>query len=397
MNTRPLAPAESRTLAAFHEYGVRTCLLFVTATGLGKSILDATDPMRRLFAESGFHDYGEQPQGQDHKVVRHGLILSGRDRTPVEVSIYRPRTKQGDPRLWPYRLKEHAGADDVLAVAVAGDRLLFLNLTTTNEEFIRGEGIHTQLLASLFAPQLAASSELLAILRGIAARGPLPAIGDASNTIGMTLEHAIGIRANSSRAPDFKGIEIKAARAPSGAQDNRSTLFACVPDWHLSALKSSREILETFGYDRGEDFKLYCTVSTQRANSQGLIFRLEEAKRWLKENLQSKGREDNVAVWRMDRLEGRLLDKHRETFWIQARSTNVAGREHFKLTSVVHTTNPNPLQFGRLLGDGSITMDHLIKRTVAGRVSEKGPLFKIEKQRIPELFFGEPRKYDLRV
>jgi hypothetical protein len=30
-----------------------------------------------------------------------------------------------------------------------------------------------------------------------------------------------------------------------------------------------------------------------------------------------------------------------------------------------------------------------------GRVSEKGPLFKIDRPRLGELFFGEPRHYSL--
>jgi hypothetical protein len=52
-------------------------------------------------------------------------------------------------------------------------------------------------------------------------------------------------------------------------------------------------------------------------------------------------------------------------------------------------------QFGRLLMDGTVTMDHLIKRTSSGGAAEKGPSFKIETPRLGELFLGEPRKYSL--
>jgi hypothetical protein len=39
-------------------------------------------------------------------------------------------------------------------------------------------------------------------------------------------------------------------------------------------LKSSEEILNNFGYHRGSDFKLYCTVSSKVVNSQGLSLKI---------------------------------------------------------------------------------------------------------------------------
>ena len=39
-------------------------------------------------------------------------------------------------------------------------------------------------------------------------------------------------------------------------------------------MKSSEEILNNFGYHRGSDFKLYCTVSSKVVNSQGLSLKI---------------------------------------------------------------------------------------------------------------------------
>ena len=67
--------------------------------------------------------------------------------------------------------------------------------------------------------------------------------------IGRSLENALGIEMNSSQLPDFKGIEIKAFRELlNNSKGTRVTLFACVPDWNLSFLKGSKDILEAFGY-----------------------------------------------------------------------------------------------------------------------------------------------------
>jgi hypothetical protein len=227
----------------------------------------------------------------------------------------------------------------------------------------------------------------------IAARIKAECEGDI--TVGRSIESALGIKINSSGKPDYKGIEIKSGRTSVGrGKGTRATLFGCVPDWDLSALKSSRAILEKFGYERGSDFKLYCSVTTQRANSQGLQFEVKEADKWLREFCAREPVEE-VCIWRLDRLHEKLAEKHNETFWVKAKSIQSGGNEWFQLESVTHTTRPSLNQFDRLLTDGTVTMDHLSKRDSEGYVTEKGPLFKIDRPRIGELFLGEPRNYSL--
>jgi len=235
--------------------------------------------------------------------------------------------------------------------------------------------------------------ELLGLLRGIASAGPLEAVCKGPTAIGRSIETALGIPINSSRNPDYKGIEIKSGRSQIQSRETRATLFACVPDWSLSRCKSSAKILQEFGYDRGGINKLYCTVSTRKANSQGLILEIEQAVRFLHEK-SFRQPNCNVAVWQIPHLERRLSEKHRETFWIQASPFTQNGREYFQLKSVTHTRTPNIPQFEHMLENGYITMDHLIKNQ-GGRVQEKGPLFKIQKDKIPELFLGEPRRYSI--
>jgi hypothetical protein len=88
-------------------------------------------------------------------------------------------------------------------------------------------------------------------------------------------------------------------------------------------------------------------------------------------------------------------EMHNKTFVVKAKSIQQRGSEWFQLESVTHTTRPSLNQFDRLLTDGTVTMDHLIKRKADGRVTEKGPLLKIDRPRIGELFLGEPRNYFL--
>lgn len=398
MNTRPLNPQESKNLTALNQAGCNSVLVFLTETGLNKSILDATEPMRRLLRHSGVHDFSLQSQGQENKVLRPALILTDTGLTSTSVSLYRPTTKHGDPRLWFYEFRLYAKLNDVCAVFIRDQIIHLLNLTQSSIFILLAQHVinsSTQFLENLSTANQAPAQELLASLRLIAKAGPIKSecVGDMA--VGRSIETALGITANSRRSPDFKGIEIKTGRSAAlASKETRATLFACVPDWDLSKLKSSRAILEKFGYQRGDNFKLYCTLSAVKTNSRGLQLEVRDVEKHLREFFANEP-VDEVCIWRLDRLHSRLAEKHRETFWVKAKATKCGSNEWFQLESVTHTTRPSLEHFDRFLIDGTVTMDHLIKRKPNQSVSEKGPLFKIERARIPELFLGEPRHYSL--
>ncbi len=132
-----------------------------------------------------------------------------------------------------------------------------------------------------------------------------------------------------------------------------------MPDWHLSTLKSSLEILDRFGYhDKKGIFAFRCTVTATGFNPNGLILKLDEAMGWLRE-LYRGSRLEDICVWDLDRLHKLLTAKHGETFWIKADSIDIKGHEHFLLRTALHTSKPSCDQFDRLLVDGSIFVDHL--------------------------------------
>lgn len=119
---------------------------------------------------------------------------------------------------------------------------------------------------------------------------------------------------------------------------------------------------------------------------QGLYFFVELEEDLVKERHVKEDVVSEVAVWRGEKLRERLKEKHTETFWIEAESLVINGIEHFLLKRVRHTRGPLLTQIVPLIAEGVITMDHLIKRNAKGRVSEKGPLFKIFPQDLGKLF-----------
>ena len=153
------------------------------------------------------------------------------------------------------------------------------------------------------------------------------------------------------------------------------------------------EILNNFGYKRGLDFKLYCTISSIVRNSQGLKLRIDNKANHLLEN-SDKANIGDFVVWALETLHSRLEEKHNETFWISAESKIVDHKEYFAYKKIEHTRKPILSQFDILLEQGLITLDHLIKRNSKGKVIEKGPLFKIRPTAL-NLLFPPSKVYNL--
>jgi hypothetical protein len=390
---RKLTISEQNKIKILTKYQVSLTLIEPTANGLKKSIMDATGTVRNFLKNENIHDYDLQSQGPLNKVVIPTIIHTGFQTIKSQASLYRPITKKGDPRIWFYNMTKIAVANDIIAISYFDDSFQIFNLTQLDIEVFINSSIQNplqDLINEINNSENEIAFKLLGMLREIARNGPIPSMVDADTSVGRTLETALGIEINSSKKPDYKGIELKSFRK---SRTNRKNLFAQVPDWSLSKFKSSAEILNNFGYEREEDFKLYCTVSAITRNSQGLNLRIDNDIKQLIEN-SDKPEVGDFVIWTLDKLHNRLKEKHKETFWVEAESTRINNREHFQYKLVEHTKKPITSQFDLLIDQGIITLDHLIKRTSKGKVVEKGPLFKIKPKGI-ELLFPPSESYRL--
>lgn len=390
---RQLTEIEINRIKLLTENSVELTLIEPTETGLIKSIMDATGSVRSYLKSKNIHDFESQKQGQESKVLVDSILIKNDEFITSTASLYRPNTKKGDPRIWFKGLGGYSKANDILGIIEFEKSLYVLNITQLDLEKLLSVEVTNplkELVSQIKNTSNEVADELLKTLNKIAQRGLVPAMLNADTAIGRTLETLLGIDINSSKKPDYKGIELKFYRDSRG---NRKNLFAQVPEWNLSKFKSSAEILDNFGYNRGEDFKLYCTVSSLVRNSQGLMLKLDGNKRQLLENSDRSSIGDFV-VWGLETLHKRLLEKHNETFWIAADSKIVDGKEFFQYKKVEHTKKPIVSQFDILLEQGIITLDHLIKRKASGSVVEKGPIFKIKPNSL-DLLFPPSQLYNL--
>jgi hypothetical protein len=391
---RQLSSQEIERIQVLTSRSIDLAFLEPTKTGLGKSIMDATAPVRLYLKENNLHDFDKQGQGQEHKRSLNAYLFDGVKFTESKCSLYRPNSKDGDPRIWFGGLPALADANDIIGFFHHEKTLYVINITKTDIQSLVASGSDNELkkiIGKIRRELQPAADELLAMIRLIAAKGPIAGDVNADTAVGRTLERELGLKTNSSKNPDYKGIEIKSFR---GERENRKTLFAQVPDWKLSPLKSSAAILDTFGYDCEDFFALRCEIGALKPNSQGLYLELDEASGYLKE-CSTNPKYPVVAVWSMEKLHERLLSKHNETFWVTAISTMIDGRECFTYTKIQHTRKPILAQFDLLIKQGLITIDHLITRK-KGKVKEQGPLIKVKTSAL-HLLLPIDKEYDLTV
>lgn len=380
---RPFNAFEQKNVKFLVNHSVKFTQVEVTKTGLKKSILDSTVPMRAFFLDNGIHDYEGQMQGQKHKVGCRAIILTETAIKETRAVFYRPETKKGDPRMWIYGLKAFTNANDIHVLLKYDDALCSINISQVDIEKCYKSPIITPLqevLKALYAEGKSVSDELLARFRSVKDKWFESEVV-ADTGIGRTIESFLGISMNSDKTPDYKGIELKSHREKR--RSSKNVLFTQAPDWDISALKSGRQIVEKYGYYTESGKKTYQnTVQCSPPNSQLLFLNVNKADELLELKAQLSRKRD-VAVWRLKKLHQRLLTKHRETFWIEVENIRSDGKEYFRYKQIEHTRNPNVGQFDVLIEQNVITVDLLLCRP-SGHGDTYS--FKVKKEGMPLLF-----------
>ncbi|MFY7926111.1 MAG: MvaI/BcnI family restriction endonuclease [Aquidulcibacter sp.] len=379
-------------LKAFNAFELDIGLIVPTKTAMEKSIIDATASVRDYLVDTKFHDYEMQGQGKVENGIEHRAFFVWPDRLEqTTASFYRPNTKNGDPRLWLYKLKGYAEPFNLLALLVDDGTLYVVNCSKP------------ELLDTLHDPstplgELAAKrrpladpavDELLEMMRAISRKGFVPTLRPGDTGIGMTLETLLGIKANANRSPDYKGIEIKAKRV-GGRSDNRSTLFSQVPNWNLSPIGSAWNLLSSYGYERNGKLRLNHEIDARGPNSIGFFLEVDANRDWLKQSHLGKGEGNpkHIVTWEMAKLRQRLAEKHPQTFWVDARVRGGREAEEFHYVQVRHTRKPKVRNLEVLLEGGLISVDYLMsqKKPDVRTVRDHGYLFKIHPNNLDALF-----------
>lgn len=419
----------SEVMKIFASYGQEAGYIVPTITGMEKGILDAHGSLRDFFKAKGIHDFDSQGQGGENKKVIDIFLIEEDSIQETKMSLYRPETKSGDPRLWIYGLPKYASPFNLLAFLVLGEKLYLINAsnpkllgnsstlfgaptssviaTTTPQEIVtpstptRRQPAPEQVILKAEPLKELLQSEsnnldsveaaLINKLELISAKGFIDTLRSGDTGVGMTLETLLGIEANSNRAPDYFGIEIKAKRV-TGRQNRattRATLFSQVPDWDVSACRNGMAILNKHGYIDSETkrLQLYCTNSST-PNPQGLFLRVDENNGILESLKNDNGAIEKVASWKMENLRTQLEAKHKKTFWVKAKArTSETGTEQFHYFEVDKTESPLSSNLATLIEIGAVTIDYTLSQKATGNSArDHGYLFKIHPANFDLLF-----------
>lgn len=383
VNMRPFTAFEQENLKFLVNHNVKFTQFQITPTGLKKGILDATAPMRTYFMEEGIHNYDEQLQGREHKLMCNAVILTETSQHLTKASFYRPMTKQGDPRMWIYKLGSYTEENDIHVLFSFDSKLYSINITHIDIPTCYHSPVITPIkdvLMEIYHHSNSVAEELLGKFRSVSGQWFESEVL-ADTGIGRTIESFLGISMNSAKTPDYNGIELKSYREKRLSKKN--VLFTQAPNWDISALKSGREIVAKYGYLTNDGKMTYQnTVKCSSPNSQDLVLNVNQSKNFL-ELLEQKSSVVDVAVWRLHELHQRLSTKHHETFWIEVENVVEDNREYFCYKQIEHTRNPNLGQFDILLEQSIITVDLLLCRPSGNGDTYS---FKIKKKGMPLLF-----------
>lgn len=390
-------------LPIFASTGAKVAFLSPTPTGMQKSIMDAIGDVRILLKEQGIHNYEFQKQGPENKVIVPAFFVLPDGLIETAASLYRPKTKKGDPRIWFSNLKQYCNARNLLALVVIDGAIYVINLSNPyiSESLFSHGHVYDILKESTYYDN-SITRELLSKILDVHNRGFLPSITPGDPGVGDTLENALGISRNNKAAPDYKGIELKATRITRGGQKRSGTrvnLFAKVPDGGLTYSGIVRGYGKWTYNAKANDERLAIenTTFVSKINSHGLTLEVDTNDDKLHLcHVDERDRLRYLSYWSLTGLRQTLLNKHHETFWVKALSITQGGREWFRYDYIIRTKNPNDSLLAPLIENDKIMVDlaGYFSKQKGMKWRDHGMLFKMWPYDLP-LLFGEPEEYDL--
>jgi len=357
-------------------------LIRVSKTMKEKSTIDASGRIRDLLLANKIVDFASIGKGKENKLLLPvGVFFNKKEIFETKVSFYRPTTKNGDPRFWIYGMAKHLIDGELLFITSSKGKLVIIPV---NEEI----GIIDN-LTKYFSSD--ANSHLIEKVKRICHNKFNNWIESVSpyqsnpKDVGETFEKALGIKSNSDQKADIDGeIEIKSKRELS---KTKLSLFSKVPNWEISPIKSSREMILNFGYESSAHpgfMDLYVTVSNH-PNNQGLFLSNDYDNELL---IQHQTQFGDTCYWNHKKLKSRLFEKHPNTIWVEAQQQIIDGKINFLYSpEMIFTSHPIFSQFLSLIDTSIITFDWRGKvRPDGKKYRDHGHGFRIDKSNRNLLF-----------
>jgi len=216
---------------------------------------------------------------------------------------------------------------------------------------------------------------LFSKLRELRAKGPVRVSGSGSGRYGLALEDALGIPPNSSKTPDFMGIELK-TKGSSGLQ----TLFSRTPSHYLVGEKKAGFFKLYSHYDPKRDRRALYTSFSSKPDRFGFSLETGEgAVRVLR-------RGDPVLEYEAERLEEALLRKLSQTAYVTVSPLRLNGAEFCTLDAATYCKWASIIRFLRLVSEGGVFLDFTMSEKTAGNVTDHGFLWRVRGEFVSRIY-----------
>lgn len=359
---RPFTALEERNMEFLVNKNVKFTQLQITGTGNTKKCPDATLPMRMFFNEQGIYDYEiytKENWGDASKEFRTTHILTATEDFQTTTSFYRANTR-GDRRYNISGLTKYTGNDDIHVIFNIEREIFVIDITRIDIESVYNAGSNPirEYIDSINNASDEIPMELLGKLRRLSGQWH-PTVCSGDTAVGRTVEFLLGLGYNPRAVPDYRGIELKSERARS--RNGKNTMFGCFPDWDISRMTRD-DLIRDYGHEYHDGIRrVFSTVATCHPNSDLFFLNINERTQRL-EMLRNEEPVRDIVMWRMQKIHDALLNKHKQTFWIDVDSRMSDGQEYMMLKQVEYTRSPNVGQFDTLLAQNIINIDISVGR-----------------------------------
>jgi hypothetical protein len=235
---------------------------------------------------------------------------------------------------------------------------------------------HYQLLLKLFVldhlkhsplPPVEPHKILFSKLQELKGHGPIPIFGKGSGRFGLAIEKALGIPANSSKEPDFMGIELKTKSNTRGLQ----TLFSRTPSRYLPENDKKKFFDQHCHFEIKNNRRALYTSFSTKPDSFGFFLQLDN------QVVRVMNQEQAVLEYDVERLEEALISKHAQTAFLSVLPSGAKGSETCELLGATYCKQPSIIRFLRLLETGAVYLDLMMSETSGGQIKDHGFLWRI--------------------
>ena len=322
----------------FTKLELNLSFLPVTNDYYNRSKIHTLIPVKKFLKDNNIHDYSKQDIGQEKNgVIYPAKLILSNTIVDLETSLYiekRGDKGHGKPKIWFRKIKNHIKGECILALIYKDNKLLLLNLNDENtKKSLFSKDYVYEVLKSQYKLNPVAD-ELFGKIKQLHSKD-VKSVYSGCGSVGETLEHALGIKRNNSKKADYKGIELKTFLTTQNGII--LTLFNKFPNWQDYPSKSLKGFFEKYSHtsDNSNKRKFTHTISSKTDSAHGFYLDVDIEKN----QLELKKDEDCILGWDLEEVKKSLLEKHDETFWVEAKHNKTD--DTFRYNKITYTKKPN--------------------------------------------------------